>query len=142
MKVSILIPCHNEAQSIEKCILSCLNQTYLADEIIVVNDGSTDNSLKILKKFKNKIKIVNILKATGNKSCAQEQGLKYITGDILITTDGDTILDVNFIKNIIEEFKDKNIMACAGYVKSLQHNWLTASRQIEYLIGQEIHKQA
>lgn len=142
MKISLLIPCHNEEKSIKYCVLSCLNQTVKANEIIVVNDGSTDNSLNILKKFKNQIKIINISKPTGNKSYAQEKGLKYVTGDILITTDGDTIMDSDFVKNIISEFKDKNVIAVSGYVKSRKENWLTACRQIEYIIGQEIHKTA
>lgn len=140
MKVSILIPCHNEENSIKQCLSSCLNQSKKADQIVVVNDGSTDNSINILKKFQNNITLVNIPKATGNKSFAQQEGLKKIKGDILITTDGDTILDRDFVKNIVTEFENPKTMACAGYVKSLPFNYLTACREIEYIMGQEIHK--
>lgn len=142
MKVSVLIPCHNEELTIKRCVEACLNQSRPPDQIVVVNDGSTDSSLKILKTFKKKIQTVNISVATGNKSHAQEVGLKYITGQVLITTDADTILDVDFIKNILVDLKDKKIIAVAGYVKSVQQNWLTACRQIDYLISQEIHKSA
>lgn len=142
MKISILIPVRNEEKSIEACILSCLSQTRTPDEIVVVNDNSDDRTLKILRSFKKKIKVINLSVATGNKSYVQEEGLKYVKGDIVITTDGDTILDRDFVKNISLEFKDRNVMACAGYVKSLKQNWLTASREIEYLMGQEVHKQA
>lgn len=142
MKISILIPCHNEEKSIKWCVLSCLNQSRKADQIVVVNDGSTDKSLKILGKFKDKIKIINIPKATGSKSFAQEIGLKAVQGDILVTTDGDTLLDKDFVKNIEFDFADKKVMAVAGYVKSAPYNWLTACRQIDYLIGQDIHKLA
>lgn len=142
MKVSVLIPCHNEEKTIKKCLLSILNQSRKVDQIVVVNDGSADHTLEILKKFNNQITIVNVLKSTGRKSFAQEQGLKIINGDIFICTDGDTILDKDFIKNILVEFEDKNVAASSGYVKSLPQNWLTSCRQIEYLISQHIHKVA
>lgn len=142
MKVSILIPCHNEEKSIKSCVLSCLNQSRKVDQIVVVNDGSTDKSLSILRKFKDKITIVNISNTTGRKSFAQAEGMKVIKGDVLIATDGDTILDYDFVKNITDDFEDCKVMASAGYVKSIPHNLLTACRQIDYLIGQEIHRKA
>ena len=49
--ISILVPCYNEEKTIRKCVLSWLNQTHPADEIIVVNDCSTDGTLKILEEF-------------------------------------------------------------------------------------------
>ena len=97
MKISILIPCHNEEKSIEACVLSCLNQSRPADEIIVVNDGSTDASGEILRKFGEAITVIDIPVATGNKSHAQERRLQDITGDVFIATDGDTILHPDFI---------------------------------------------
>ncbi len=72
MKITILIPCHNEEKSIKSTINSCLNQSRTPDEILVVNDGSTDRTGDILASFGNKIKVVNIARATGNKSYAQE----------------------------------------------------------------------
>lgn len=141
-KISILIPCHNEEKSIKKCVESYLNQTRKIDEIVVVNDGSTDNSLKILKGFGKKIKLINVAKTAGNKSYAQERGLKKITGDIFLTVDADTILDRNFVKRIIVNFEDSNVVAVAGYVKSLKHNWLTACRELNYVVGQRLHKTA
>lgn len=142
MKISVLIPCHNEKLTLKKCILSVLAQSQKAHEIIVVNDGSTDKSLSILKSFGRKIKIVTIPVNSGNKSHAHEAGLKYVTGDVVVTTDADTILDRDFIQNISAEFKNKDVVASAGYVKSMKKNWLTACRQIDYLISQEIHKPA
>lgn len=70
MKISILIPAHNEEKSIKKCLESCLNQTRMPDEIVVVNDGSTDKTAEILAGFGDKIKVVYVPKATGNKSFA------------------------------------------------------------------------
>ena len=58
MKVSIVIPVYNTEQYVEECIQSALNQTYKNIEVIVVNDGSTDNSLQIIRKYSDRIKII------------------------------------------------------------------------------------
>jgi cellulose synthase/poly-beta-1,6-N-acetylglucosamine synthase-like glycosyltransferase len=142
MKISILIPCYNEALTIEKCVNSCLNQKRRPDEIVVVNDSSTDDTAKILKKFGKEIKVVKTPRNTGNKSHAQEYGLKFITGDIFITTDGDTILQEDFISIIKKDMTDESISAVAGYVKSLKYNWLTACRALDYIISGNIDKLA
>lgn len=142
MKISVLIPCHNEGVTIRDCIMSVLNQSRRPDQIVVVNDGSTDVTRDILKSFGRKITVVTIPHNSGNKSHAHEAGLARITGDILITTDGDTILDRDFVRHMSDELRDRSVMASAGHVKSIQQNWLTACRQIDYLISQEIHKPA
>jgi len=143
MKISILIPCHNEEKSIAKCVSACLNQTRPPDEIIVVNDGSTDATAEILKEFDGKIKVATIERATGNKSYAQEFGLQFVTGNVFIATDGDTFLDKDFVRRIEEDFNaDPKIAAVGGYVKSLKYNWLTACRELDYFFGQSVNKLA
>lgn len=142
MKISILIPCHNEEKSIKSTIESCLNQSRKPDEILVVNDGSTDRTAEILASFKDQIKVVTIAQATGNKSHAQEYGLTFVGGDIFIATDGDTVLDKDFVKYVEEDFQDASITAVAGYVRSMPYNWLTACRAFEYAVGQNLHKLA
>lgn len=140
-RITILIPAHNEEKSIASCVLSCLNQSRPAEEIIVVNNGTTDRSTAILESFGDRITLLNT-PALGNKSYAQELGLKYVTGDIFIATDGDTVLDYNFVKYIEEDFRDPNVTAVAGYVRSMKYNWLTACRAFEYAVGQNLHKLA
>jgi cellulose synthase/poly-beta-1,6-N-acetylglucosamine synthase-like glycosyltransferase len=140
--ISVLIPAYNEEKSISRCVNSCLNQTRKPDEIIIVNDGSTDNTLKILKSFGNKIKIVNLKKNTGNKSKAQEMGLREVKTDVFITTDADTNLDKNFVREIEKSFDDRNVSAVCGFVKSNKCNWITNVREINYLVGQTIYKKA
>lgn len=121
---------------------SCIAQTRPLDEILVVNDGSTDLSGEILKKFGNAIRVITIPTATGNKSYAQEYGLKFVTGEIFIATDGDTILDRRFVEEVEKSFSDPKVMAVGGYVQSLKYNWLTACRELDYVIGQDLHKVA
>ncbi len=143
MKISILIPCFNEEKSIAECVLSCLNQSRKPDQIVVVNDGSTDRSGEILAQFGDAITVVTVSVPTGNKSYAQEIGLRYVTGDIFVATDGDTILDQDFIKYVEEDFiRGPQVSALSGYVRSRKHNWLTACRAFEYAVGQNLHKLA
>lgn len=142
LNISVLIPCHNEELSIRRCVQSCLNQTRMPDQIIVVDDASTDDSVEILKTFGDRITLLCLKKNTGNKSYVQEHGLKHVTGDVFITTDGDTILDKEFVATIEHSFADPEVAAVGGYIKSIKHNWLTALREIDYVIGQNIHKLA
>src|SRR3989338_8063928 len=142
MKISIIIPCHNEERSVRATVASCLNQSRKPDEILIINDGSTDRTSQILATFGRQVRVVTIHVATGNKSHAQEYGLKFISGDVFITTDGDTILDKDFVKYVEEDFQNERVTAVAGYVRSLPYNWLTACRAFEYAVGQNLHKLA
>jgi len=143
LTISILIPCHNEEKMISACIDACLAQTRSADKIIVVNDGSIDKTGDILRSYGEKIEVVTTPLATGNKSYAQELGLQCIDTDVFIATDGDTLLDRHFVERIEHDFQeDESIAAVSGYVKSMPHNYITAYREIEYAIGQDVHKTA
>ena len=142
MRISALIPCHNEEKSIRKCVESCLEQTRPFDEIVVVNDGSTDKSGEILADFGDRIKVLTIPKATGNKSYVQERGLGLVTGDVFIATDGDTVLEHHFAEEVEQTMRDESITAVGGIVRSLKINWLTSCRAFEYAIGQNFHKLA
>lgn len=143
MRISIVIPAYNEDTTIKDCILSCINQTREADHIIVVNDGSTDKTGEILDSFWKKITAVHLKQNTWNKSHVQEIALKYVKDEIFIATDADTILDKNFVKEIEESFNQhKKIVSVCGYVISMKDNWLTACRELEYIIWQDLHKTA
>lgn len=142
MKISILIPARNEEMSIRKCIDSCLNQIRRADQILFINDGSTDKTGEILASYGNLLDVHTFEKPSGNKSFAQEEGLKYVTGDIVVMSDADSVLDSKFVETVEKRFDNPEIAAVAGRVQSLKHNWLTACRAIEYTMSQYIHKVA
>jgi cellulose synthase/poly-beta-1,6-N-acetylglucosamine synthase-like glycosyltransferase len=142
MTISLLVPCYNEEKSLEASIKSCLNQTRSFDELIFIDDCSSDNTPKILAKYSNLIRYYRTPKNTGNKSSAQEFGLQFVSGDIMVMTDADTLLDETFAEEIEKSFSDPEIVAVAGRVQSLSYNWLTLCRAYEYAIGQNIHKMA
>lgn len=148
MKLTLLVPCHNEEIGLAQCLASALKQTRPIDEILVVNDGSTDQTARILEALAAQHPIITPIhldENTGNKSRAQEIGFKYVTGDIVIMTDGDTVLDPHFAERIEQAFAADtrgDLAAVSGRVRSLKHNWITACRQIDYTIGFDIFKQA
>lgn len=99
MKISIIIPIYNQEKFLNRCVDSVLNQTYKNLEIILVNDGSTDNSAKIIENYSqiyNRIRIIN--KKNGGISSARNAGLSIANGDFLAFVDSD-----DWIENDIYE---------------------------------------
>lgn len=113
-KVSVIVPVYNVEQYIEKCLTSLVNQTLKDIEIIVVNDGSKDNSKKIIDNFLDKYKnIVYVEKKNGGLSDARNFGLKYAKGDYIAFLDSDDYVDVT----IYEKMYNKAIEEDADFVE-------------------------
>ena len=109
-KVSVIVPVWNIEKTIEKTIKSILNQNMQEIEIVLVNDGSTDNSERILnmyeKKHKDKIKIVN--KKNGGLSSARNSGIRVATGEYIMFLDGGDYINENLLKDL-ERYIDQKI---------------------------------
>lgn len=86
-RVSIIIPTFQHRDTIGTCLLSLLNQTFKDYEIIVVNDGSTDNTAEILEKYKDKIKIIT--QENKGAPAARNKGFKESFGEFIIFCDAD-----------------------------------------------------
>ena len=86
-KVSIIVPVYNGQDFINRCLNSLINQTYSNVEIIVINDGSTDNSLDLLKKYNDKIILIN--KENSSVSDSRNLGLEKASGDYIMFCDID-----------------------------------------------------
>ncbi len=140
VKVSFLLCAYNEEQTIEETLRSILSQTVKPDEVIVVNDGSTDRTAEILRRFENECVVVHLQENTGNKARAQMIGLRYVTGDLVAFTDADTRLDPKFLENVLPYFLDPLVGGVSGQVLSEKKNWLTSVRQMQYMIGQSLYK--
>jgi glycosyltransferase involved in cell wall biosynthesis len=89
--VSIVIPLYNKEQSICKTIESVLQQTYTDFELIVVNDGSTDNSLEVVRNLVNEIPLWIIDKSNGGVSSARNAGVNVAKGRFIALLDGDDV---------------------------------------------------
>lgn len=101
--VSIIIPVHNSSKYLDECIKSILNQTYKNTEIIAVENGSTDNSLEILNKYKEKIKIEKIKEAGLSKS--RNKGIEISKGTYIAFIDSDDSVEPTFIEEQINNIK-------------------------------------
>lgn len=104
MKYSIIIPVYNVEKYIGRCLESILNQSYEKYEVIVVNDGSPDNSVDIINKYVKKDKRFKLFtKENGGLSDARNYGVKQASGDIIIFIDGDDYIDRDLLLKVNEE---------------------------------------
>ena len=114
-KVSVIVPIYNVEKYLEKCINSLLSQTLEDIQIILVNDGSKDNSGNIAKEYEknNKDRVIYVEKENGGLSDARNYGLKYANGDFIAFLDSDDYIE----KNAYEEMYNKAIEENADYVE-------------------------
>lgn len=101
-KVSVIVPVYNVGKYIEQCIRSIMLQSYRNIEIIVVNDGSSDNSPEIIKNLcKEDQRIIYIDKTNGGVSSARNAGIDIAQGDYLVFVDGDDYLAEEFVEYML-----------------------------------------
>src|SRR5208337_2738500 len=93
--ISVIIPCYNTAKFLAESVDSVLNQTYPNVEVIVVDDGSTDNSPSIIAKYGNKIKAAR--QQNQGISAARNTGVRISKGQFLVFLDADDWLDATFL---------------------------------------------
>ncbi len=97
--ISVIVPMYNAEKFLDRSIGSILNQSYKNLEIIIINDGSTDGSVKKIEEFQkkdNRIKLYN--QENHGVSYARNEGLKHITGDYVQFVDADDDLDLDYFK--------------------------------------------
>lgn len=102
VKVSVIVPIYNVEKYIGKCILSIIEQTYKNIEIILVDDGSLDDSGNIADEYAtrdNRIKVIH--KANAGVSAARNSGLDAATGDFVCFSDGDDYVMPNYVEHLL-----------------------------------------
>lgn len=123
--LSIIVPVYNVENYLERCILSILNQDIPHDmyEIIIINDGSTDNSYNIAKQLERKHNNIRVF-TQKNKglSGARNAGLKKAIGKYIMFVDSDDYLNKNKIKKIIKCAEEYDLDICAYTMKVLRPN--------------------
>ncbi|GEO09883.1 glycosyltransferase family 2 protein [Segetibacter aerophilus] len=105
--VSIITPSYNQGQFIEETILSVIGQTYKRIQYILVDGCSSDDTMKVVEKYRDKIDIVIHEKDKG-QSDAINKGFKLATGELAGWINSDDILEPNCIEEIVRLFKQKN----------------------------------
>ena len=103
-KISIVMPSYNQVQFIERSILSILNQDYSNTELIIIDGGSEDGTIEIIKKYEDKITLWISEKDQG-QSDALNKGFKHCTGEIYGWLNSDDIYLPNAFKNAVSVLK-------------------------------------
>ena len=115
-KVSIIVAIYNIENYIENCVKSLIKQSYENLEILLINDGSTDDSGKICKRMeKLDSRIKYYYKDNGGLSSARNYGLKKVTGDYVMFVDGDDFLNLKTVEILSNYFNESDII-CFNYI--------------------------
>ena len=126
-KVSVIVPIYNTSEYVEKCLDSLVNQTLKDIEIIVVNDGSTDDSAEKIKPYLEKYKnIVYVEKTNGGLSDSRNAGLEKASGKYVAFVDSDDYVDLTMYETMYEkaESESLDLVECDFY-------WVYPNKQVE-----------
>jgi len=132
-KVSVIIPNYNYAQFVSQAIDSALNQTYSNIEVIVVNNGSTDDSIETLRKYGNRIYLVD--QENLGQSRARESGLAKATGDYIAFLDADDIWEPSKIAKQIRLFGPKTELIYCGIARFSENDQMFVSTHMPQFKG-------
>lgn len=112
-KVSVIIPVYNAEETIAKCLESIINQNYKNIEILVIDDGSKDNSLEVIKKIKDK-RIKLISKKNEGAAITRNKGIKMASGKYIMFIDNDDFIDKDYIKTHVDNIGNNDVVI-SGY---------------------------
>ena len=116
-KISIIVPVYNTSKYLNRCIDSLVNQTYKNIEILLVDDGSTDNSRQMCSKWAEKdSRIVCLHKENGGQASARNMGLDHATGDYIAFVDSDDCVSPFYAEKLLNACIDNNVkISFCGY---------------------------
>jgi cellulose synthase/poly-beta-1,6-N-acetylglucosamine synthase-like glycosyltransferase/peptidoglycan/xylan/chitin deacetylase (PgdA/CDA1 family)/spore germination protein YaaH len=142
--VSVVVPAFNEERVIIRTVNSLLASDYENFEIIVVDDGSSDNTYKlVLETFGSEAKVQVFTKENGGKAEALNFGWQAAKGDVIIALDADTLFQTQTISALAHRFADKTMGAVAGNAKvGNRINVVTKWQALEYVTSQNFDRRA
>lgn len=119
--ISIIIPIYNTAQSLKKCVNSVLSQTYKDIEVLLINDGSTDNSLTICREYEKKDSRVVVINKEQNEGVdkARLTALENVRGEFLTFVDADDWLEKDAIKTLYDLSQQTGADAVIGNIQNI-----------------------
>jgi len=108
-KISVIVPIYNVEKYLKECLDSIINQTFQDIEIILINDGSTDNSLQIMQEYaKNDSRIIIINQENKGQSISRNSGIKYATSKYLSFIDADDFIEKSMFEKLYKKKKKEN----------------------------------
>ena len=128
--ISIIIPVYNVEPYLRQCINSVVNQTYRNLEIILIDDGSTDNSGKICDEYAlkdSRIKVIH--KQNGGVSSARNIGLKFASGEYIGFVDSDDFIELDMYSMLLKKIlESKSQLVVCNWFDGMENNWLENKR--------------
>jgi cellulose synthase/poly-beta-1,6-N-acetylglucosamine synthase-like glycosyltransferase len=139
--ISIIIPARNEEKTIGSCIEAILENNYLWKEVVVVDDGSEDNTYFVAKKYEE-TGVVKVVRKdpSGYKASSVNYGLLFSKGEIVLSLDADTLVSRDSLEWVARYFEDERLVAGAGNLRVLNRdvNLLTRLQAYEYFAAFEM----
>ncbi|HKW56868.1 MAG TPA: glycosyltransferase [Candidatus Acidoferrum sp.] len=142
--VTVLIPAHNEQSVVVQTVRSVLASTVKSLQVVVVNDGSSDNTGLLLdESFGEDPRVRIIHQVNRGKAAALRRALEEARTEIVVTIDADTEIEPDAIAKLLRHFSDATVGAVAGNVKvGNRSRWLTRWQALEYVTSQNMEKRA
>ena len=136
--ISVIIPVYNAQSSVSYCIRSVLNQTYKDIELLLINDGSTDNSGEILEKFRTDSRVKVFHKSNEGLSSARNYGLDRVTGDYISFLDADDWLEPKTYEIVLRDIGSTDICVFGRFTDSpgQMEEWCP-SKELQIVDGKE-----
>ena len=141
-RVSIIVPAYNEEKVVARTIETLLEAEYPNKEIIVVDDGSSDNTYSVASEFSRRgVKVVR--RPNGGKFAALNTGIAVSSGEIIMTVDADSMIARAAITEMIRGFENPQVAGVAGNLKVFNRNkLLTKLQALEYIVQIQIVRRA
>lgn len=114
--VSVIVPIYNSGLYLEECIESVLSQTYNNFELILVNDGSTDNSQKVCESYLEDKRVKLFMNSNHGVSYSRNYGIQRAVGEFIVFVDSDDTIDADLLKKLVEGIQETDFCIC-GMVK-------------------------
>jgi poly-beta-1,6-N-acetyl-D-glucosamine synthase len=143
--VSIIVPVYNEGMSIKASLKALLKLDYPNYEVIVVDDGSSDQTFRLALDVSRQAKpVIRVLtQSNGGKAYALNHGVSAAAGEIVVCVDGDSLVHSDALKYAVLHFRDPRVGAVSGCVRVLNRSKLLARLQaLEYIAGNALPKRA
>ena len=141
---SVLVPAYNEGKVIEQTVRRILASDYPNLEVIIIDDGSTDNTSSVVRDhFSDDPRVKLITVANGGKAAALNRGLLEARGAMIVALDADTHYQRDLIGRLVRWFEDPTIGAVAGNAKvGNRINIITRWQALEYVVSQNLERRA
>lgn len=120
-RISIIVPVYNAASTLERCVRALMAQTHNNIEIILVNDGSRDNSLELCRAFAAEDPRIRVIdKPNGGVSSARNAGLDAATGAFIMFCDSDDWAEPDWCEELLSHYEEGCLVMCGHYVEGEQ----------------------